>query len=512
MMDRITDAMDDRFVSEKLAAAREYETKNEIAVSDRPLFHVTPAVGWMNDPNGFSVYAGRVHLFYQYHPYSTVWGPMHWGHQVTKDMIKWEQLPAALAPDTEYDEDGCFSGTAIEDKGRHILIYTSVMKNPDGEGVLQNQSIAVGDGTEYTKIGGNPVVNGDMLPYGLSREDFRDPKVWQEDGIYYMVAGTVDEDKKGQVVLFSSQDLVNWSFESVLAKNDKDYGGVWECPDFFEIDGHKVLLVSPIEMVAKGYEFHNGNNSIYFIGDYDDTEKKFEVGEPFSLDYGTDFYAPQTTLLPDGRRVMIAWMQSWHNLWIPQGQMWQGMMTLPREISLKDGRLIQRPVREIENYQSDKVILANELVSGSCVFDGIKGRFIDMEIVVNGDGYNEFVIDLAKNDRYYTRFTYDRRKNIIELDRTFAGFERDVVCIRRAEVKPSYSADSQRGSAEDVGSIDEQIKLRFILDRNSIELFVNDGIMTMSTAIYTPVTATGIEFSCDGKAVVDIEKYDIKMN
>lgn len=104
---------------------------------------------------------------------------MHWGHQVTKDMIKWEQLPAALAPDTEYDEDGCFSGTAIEDKGRHILIYTSVMKNPDGEGVLQNQSIAVGDRTEYTKIGCNPVVNGDMLPYGLSREDFRDPKVWQ---------------------------------------------------------------------------------------------------------------------------------------------------------------------------------------------------------------------------------------------------------------------------------------------------------------------------------------------
>lgn len=172
---------------------------------------------------------------------------MHWGHQVTKDMIKWEQLPAALAPDTEYDEDGCFSGTAIEDKGRHILIYTSVMKNPDGEGVLQNQSIAVGDRTEYTKIGCNPVVNGDMLPYGLSREDFRDPKVWHEDGIYYMVARTVDEDKKGQVVLLSSQDLVNWNFESVLARNDKDYGGVWECLDFFAIDGHKVLLVSPIE-------------------------------------------------------------------------------------------------------------------------------------------------------------------------------------------------------------------------------------------------------------------------
>ena len=118
---------------------------------------------------------------------------------------------------------------------------------------------------------------------------------------------------------------------------------------------------------------------------------------------------------------------------------------------------------------------------------------------------------MAKNDRYYTRFTYDRRKNIIELDRTFAGFERDVVCIRRAEVKPSYLAGSQRGSAKDADSIDEQIKLRFIMDRNSIEVFVNDGIMTMSTAIYTPISADGIEFSCDGDAVIDIEKYNIEL-
>ncbi len=510
-MDRINDVMDEVVVSEKLAAAREYEMKNKIAANDRPLFHVTPAVGWMNDPNGFSVYEGKVHLFYQYHPFSTVWGPMHWGHQVTKDMIKWEQLPAAMAPDTEYDGAGCFSGTAIENEGKHVLIYTGVMDNPDGKGVLQNQCIAIGDGREYQKIDVNPVVTGDMLPGELSREDFRDPKVWSADGRYYMVAGSVDEKRKGQVVLFSSTDMRSWKYESVLAKNDKDYGGVWECPDFFEIDGRYVLLVSPIEMTAKGYEFHNGNNSIYFIGDYDDTEKKFEGDEPFSLDYGTDFYAPQTIMLPDGRRIMIAWMQSWHNLWIPQGQMWQGMMTLPREISLKDGRLIQRPVREIENYRSDKVVLRNEPVSGACIFDGIRGRFIDMEIMVKGDGYNEFVIDLAKNERYYTRFTYDRRKNIIELDRTIAGFERDVVCIRRAEVKPSYSVESQRGSSEDVGSIDEKIKLRFILDRNSIELFVNDGIMTMSTAIYTPISADGIEFSCDGDAVIDIEKYNIEL-
>lgn len=508
-MDRRKDTMGETVVSEKLAIARKYETANEIASSDRPLFHVTPAVGWMNDPNGFSVYDGKVHLFYQYHPYSTEWGPMHWGHQVSTDMIKWEQLPAALAPDTEYDMAGCFSGTAIEDEGRHILIYTSVMKNPGGEGVLQNQSIAIGDGTEYRKIDNNPVVTGDMLPDGLSREDFRDPKVWQENGTYYMVAGTVDGEKKGQVVLFYSRDLMNWSFESVLAKNDKDYGGVWECPDFFRLDGSDVLLVSPIEMMAKGYEFHNGNNSIYFVGEYDEVQKKFSSGEPFSIDYGTDFYAPQTTLLPDGRRVMIAWMQSWHNLWIPRGQKWQGMMTLPREISLEDGLLIQKPVREIERYHTRKVQYMYEAACGTHKLNGICGRTIDMTITISGDEYRTFGIDLAKGEGYYTRFTYDRSQGIIALDRTFAGFERDVVCIRRAEIKPCCRTKLSTETVGSGGKCGEQIKLRFILDRNSIELFVNDGRMTMSTAIYTPITADGIEFSCDGKAWVDVEKYDI---
>ena len=514
-------------VSEKLAIARKYEVNNKISEEEKPRFHVTPPIGWMNDPNGFSVYDGKVHLFYQYHPYSTEWGPMHWGHQVSEDMIKWNQLPVALAPDTDYDAEGCFSGTAIDDNGLHVLFYTSVMENHDEKGVLQNQSIAVGDGIEYRKINDNPVVTGDMLPDGLSREDFRDPKVWLEDGTYYMVAGTVDGDKKGQVVLFASQDLVNWIFESVLARNDKDYGGVWECPDFFTLDGEKVLFVSPIEMKAKGYEFHNGNNSIYFVGRFDDEKKKFEGGEPFSIDYGTDFYAPQTTLLPDGRRIMIAWMQSWHNLWIPRGQKWQGMMTIPREISLKNGLLIQKPVGEIEKYHANRVIYSGEVVSGQCSFEGISGRSTDLTLVITGNKYSRFTVNLAKGSGYYTRFTYDREKNIIELDRTFAGFERDVVCIRKAYVKAAECLENVQGKSDGQQKIDGQqksdeqqkidgqqgaqdsIKLRFILDSNSIELFVNDGTMTMSTAIYTPIEADGIDLLCEGQAMVDVEKYDI---
>ena len=170
-----------------------------------------------------------------------------------------------------------------------------------------------------------------------------------------MAAGCVDQYNKGLVVLLSSADMESWTFESILARNEDDLGGIWECPDFFKLDDHHVLLVSPTGMKAERYEFHNGNNSIYFVGEFDKGEKKFDGGEPLSLDYGTDFYAPQTTLLPDGRRIMIAWMQSWHNLWIPGGQKWQGMMTIPREISLKNGRLIQKPVREIEKYHANMV-------------------------------------------------------------------------------------------------------------------------------------------------------------
>ena len=512
-MDRIKDVMDEVVVSEKLAAAREYETKNEIAASDRPSFHVTPAVGWMNDPNGFSVYGGRIHLLYQYHPYSTEWGPMHWGHQVTDDMMKWEQLPVAMAPDTEYDAEGCFSGTAVELDGKHVLVYTSVMKKPEGEGVFQNQSIAVGDGITYKKIDGNPVVTGDMLPDGLSRVDFRDPKVWYDNDRYYMAAGCVDQSNKGLVVLFSSSDLGNWTFKSILARNDRDLGGVWECPDFFKMGDCYVLLVSPTGMQADGYEFHNGNNSVYFVGEFDKESGKFDGEKAYSLDYGTDFYAPQTTLLPDGRRILIAWMDSWHNLWIPDGQRWQGMMTLPREISVKNGMLIQNPIREIEKYYDDTVVYSEENVSGHRTFEGICGRYVDMTVTVKGAEYDNFTVELAKGDRYSTRFTYSRRDGLMELDRSLAGFERDVVCIRKAKVKtcPCIDVSGCGDVSLDSETYNDVIKLRFILDRNSIELFVNDGLMTMSTMIYTPIDFDRIEFSCDGKAVIDIEKHSIKI-
>ena len=140
---------------------------------------------------------------------------------------------------------------------------------------------------------------------------------------------------------------------------------MWECPDFFPLGDKHVLICSPQHMRAKGYEFHNGHNSLYFTGDYDSEKHTFEKDAPVSLDYGLDFYAPQTTLLPDGRRVMIAWMKSWDSCVIKEKQRWQGMMTLPRELEYRDGKIWQKPVREIENYRKNRCCYENVKVGES---------------------------------------------------------------------------------------------------------------------------------------------------
>ena len=182
-----------------LQKARAYEAEHGAAISpaERPAYHMTPYVGWLNDPNGFSYYKGKYHQFYQYNPYDVRWAPMHWGHAVSTDLLHWEYLPCALAPDSPVDNGpGCFSGSATEmDDGKQLLMYTSVIaeKQPNGEmRDIQTQSIAIGDGLNYEKPACNPVLTQKDLPEGFSKFDFRDPKIWRE------ADGTV-----GGIVLFS---------------------------------------------------------------------------------------------------------------------------------------------------------------------------------------------------------------------------------------------------------------------------------------------------------------------
>lgn len=481
----------------QLKKADSYIEKNKVPKDQKPAFHVTAPVGWINDPNGFSEYRNKYHLFYQHHPYSDAWGPMHWGHCTSCDFIKWEDLPEALAPDESFDKNGCFSGSALETDEGHALVYTGVIEKDENgkKSVFQNQCLAFGNGENYIKYDGNPVIDGNQLPESFSREDFRDPKIWFDNGSYYLVAGNRKGDGLGQVVLFRSPDLKSWQYVTVLAENDGTYGKMWECPDFFELGDQHVLIVSPQDMRAVGNKYYNGNHVLYFLGQYNKTNCQFDYSEGVMLDFGADFYAAQTLLTNDGRRIMIAWMQSWDINIKPAEQRWNGMMTVPRELSLINGHLYQRPVRELENYLVNPIHYQNTEISGEVSLPGIKGRVLDLSAEVLSGDFKKLSIHIAHNDEYTTCFTYNPEEQSIEFDRTYSGMRRDVVSQRKMKIDNPQST----------------LKLRIILDKYSAELFINDGYQTFSATFYTPLEADEIVFKCDGKAILNIEKSDIRI-
>ena len=493
-------------MSQSLRDARAYEEEKEriIKPSDRPVFHLSTRVGWLNDPNGFSWYGGQYHLFYQYHPYDSHWGPMHWGHAVSRDLLRWTYLPAALAPDMPYDHAGCFSGSAIEmPDGRHMLMYTGVSHEVTESGELrdvQTQCLAFGDGVNYKKYVKNPVLTADDLPEGGSRYDFRDPKIWREpDGTFRAVAANDNRDGGGgQVLLFRSFDGLRWELASVLAENRGRIGRMWECPDFFELDGRHVLLSGAMDMLPKGFEYHNGNGTFYYIGRYDPATGRYEPESDHAIDYGIDFYAPQTVLSPDGRRIMIAWMQNWdtcnlHTASIP----WFGQMTLPRELSVKNGILYQQPVRELEQLRGEKVFYDWRTVENEEIaLPGVSGRSVDLEVEVEpaGEEYDRFAVRFAKNDEYNTGVSFRPHESVLKIDRKFSGSRRAIIHQRRAKVA------HQNG----------RIKLRLILDRFSAEVFVNDGEKVLTATIYTDLAADGITFFADGKLSIRVTKYELR--
>lgn len=493
-------------ISNILREARRHEEIAEqlIPPQARPLFHLSSRVGWMNDPNGFSYYQGKYHLFYQYYPYESKWGPMHWGHAVSEDLLHWEYLPAALAPDTPADKDGCFSGSAVElADGRQLLMYTGVSagpKRPDGTSDdRQTQCVAAGDGVNYEKYSGNPVLTGEDIPEGGSKVDFRDPKIWREaDGTYRCVAGNRPADGSGQILLYSSPDGFHWKFESVLAENKNRFGLMWECPDFFQLDGKYVLLTSPQDMLPSGFEYHNGNGTLCLIGSFDEQSKTFQEERDQAIDYGIDFYAPQTILTPDGRRVMIGWMQNWDTCSIHAPEkLWFGQMSLPRELSIKNGRLYQAPVRELEQLRHNKVEYRAVPVCGTVSLEGIKGRKVDMELTVRPESreklYQKFAIRFAQNEEYRTSVSFRPHEQTLKIDRKFSGSRRAIIHQRRCRVS----------------SGDEALKLRLILDQYSAEIFINDGEQVMTATMYTEKEADSISFFADGKAEIDVVKYDL---
>ena len=493
-------------MSEMLEKARKYEFTQgqQIKAEDRPAFHITPYVGWMNDPNGFSCYKGEYHLFYQYNPYNTHWDSMHWGHVVSKDLLHWDYLSAALAPDQDYDKVGCFSGSAIElEDGRQLLMYTAVDREILEDGTardVQTQAVAVGDGKDYVKYDKNPVLTLTDLPEGASKADFRDPKIWKEKyGNFYCVIGSRPADGSGQILLYRSKNGFEWEFVSTLAENKNRYGKMWECPDFFELDGKYVLLTSPQDMIPEGMEYHNGNGTLCIIGDLDSETHTLKEQSYQSVDYGIDCYAMQTLLAPDGRRIMIAWMQNWDTLAYRRNESkWFAQMSLPREVSVKNGRLYQVPVRELDSMRANKVEYRDVVIKDTRItLDQIEGRTVDLELVIQPVDkdklYKKFELCFAENEKYHSTLRFRPDESVLKIDRSFSGSERAVVHQRECLVNGDCN----------------ELKLRVILDRFSAEIFINDGEQVMSAVILTEQAAKGISFFVDGAAKIDVVKYDL---
>ena len=489
-------------VNHSLLFARAYEQAEggKIPRESRPVFHLTPLTGWMNDPNGFCYYHGQYHLFYQYNPYDTEWDAMHWGHAVSHDLLHWTYLPAALAPDAPYDSFGCFSGSAAElPDGRHLLMYTGVrQEGGDKSREFQTQCIAVGDGTDYQKYEKNPVLGSNALPEDLSPYDFRDPKIWRtENGAYRCVVGARREDKRGVLLQYESRDGFEWRYVGVLAENDGRFGLMWECPDFFPLDGKHVLFVSPQDMLPEDFEYHNGNGTVCLTGRMDGD--RFVEENNQAIDYGIDFYAPQTILTPDGRRVMIGWMQNWDTCKTTgyEERPWFGQMSLPRELFFRNGRLYQQPVRELAQYRSGKVEYRDVLLDGEKSLEGIEGRVVELDIHLRcadpDTPYQKFIMKFAQNEKYHSVLSYRPYESWLQIDRKFSGSRRAYIHQRRCLVS------DQRG----------EIRLHVILDRFSMEGFINDGEQVMTATILTGSDARKISFEADGQVMMDVTKYSL---
>lgn len=419
----------------------------ELNLRYRLHYHVAPPVGWMNDPNGFSYYKGEYHLFYQFYPYDSVWGPMHWGHSSSPDLVNWKTLPTALLPDQEQ----CFSGSAVVDGDTMILMYTAHESTNKEPYYNETQFLAYSnDGVAFTKYAGNPVLPA--APNGSP--DFRDPKVWKHGEHWYVVLGSKTDDQRGRVLLYRSVNLIEWEFLRVLGESTGDLGYMWECPDFFELGGKHVLLWSPQGMEPIGDRYKNLHQTGFIIGNFNYDTFEFVQETNFQeLDYGHDFYASQT-MEKDGKRYVVAWFNMWDVPHPEEVDGWAGAMTIITELVLVGDRLLQKPLEDMISLRDESVI--NGQVNENQVIElGHTG-----EIIISGDLEKkiELLIE-GRNGGGKALLRWDPEVGKVVVDR--AGD------VRQVEWSP-------------IGSH----SWRLFLDASSLELFCGEGEVVFSSRVY----------------------------
>lgn len=459
----------------------------------RPQYHFTPADGWMNDPNGMVYYEGEYHLCYQYHPWSSKWGPMHWGHAVSRDLVHWEFRPAALKPDRH---GFIFSGSTVVDwkdtsgffdgGSGLVAIFTHADEYPETGRPRQRQSLAYSKdkGRTWVKYACNPVLQDEDIT------DFRDPKVfWHEQsGRWVMVLAAGDHAR-----FYISPNLIDWTLSGTFGEAEGSHDGVWECPDLFELPvdgdtGHSrwVLLIS----IGDQGGLPEGSRTQYFIGHFDG--ERFVNDLPAEtilwMDHGRDNYAGVTwSDVPDtdGRRILIGWMSNWKYANLTPTERWRSAMTIPRVMGLtstKDGiRLIQTPVEELHGLRREAVKLADVTVQpGHNPLADFKGSQYELEAVFELGTAAEFGFKVRCGEQEETVVGYDAVTNELFIDRTQSGvsdFHPQFACKHGAVLEPEGP----------------KLHMRIYVDWSSVEVFAGGGRAVLTDQIFPSPESGGLE-------------------
>jgi fructan beta-fructosidase len=469
---------------------------------------------WMNDPNGLVYYDGEYHLFYQHHPEDTVWGPMHWGHAVSRDLVHWKHLPIALHP----DEHGyIFSGSAVVDWNNTsgfgageepplvaIFTYHDPSRRERQTNDHETQGIAYSNdrGRTWTKYEGNPV-----LQNLAAERDFRDPNVfWHAPtGRWVMVLAVFDH-----VELWGSPDLKTWSRLGAFGEGVGAHGGTWECPDLFplRVEGHGETKWVLIQNLNPGGPQH-GSGTQYFVGDFDGEtftlDPRFEQtlrSEPAVwLDWGRDDYAGVTwSGIPpsDGRRIFIGWMSNWdYGQEVPTAP-WRSAMTVPRTLRLVETdagyRLLSQPVAELERLRRESASIAGRRVAGKVDIGGGLGfspsvSDIELEFDLERSHASAFgvILENAVGERY--RIDYDARRNVFVSDRTEAG---------NSGFSDKFAARVHEAPRQSKGG---RLQMRLLFDVASVELFADGGATVLTDIFFPSSTFESISLHAEGGEV-----------
>jgi len=456
----------------------------------RPQFHFSPPRNWMNDPNGLVYDEGEYHLFYQHNPDAMVHGterPMHWGHAVSDDLVRWTHLPIALAPDHLGD---IWSGCAVVDRedttgffGGGAGLVAIFTQGLDG---VQQQSLAYSadKGRTWTMFPGNPVLTSQGL------RDIRDPKVFWHAPVrqWIMVLACGDH-----VRFYRSPDLINWTYASAFGGNHGSHAGVWECPDLFPLsvdgDPHNQRWVLTV----------SGNSAIqYFVGQFTGSEFINDNAADAILwaDYGRDNYAAVTwsdtdTSWEDGDRVWIGWMGDPAYAQHTPTNPWRGALTLPRRLGLhataQGIRLIQTPILALQQLRGPSYHWDQQTVApGTNLLAGITGRTLEIVGEFVPSASTEFGFRVRAHGDHRTTIGYEPGTSTLFVDRTKSGL---------TSFSPSFPGRHEAPLPLTHGSI----ALHLFVDWSSVEVFGNDGEAVITDLIFPDVNDSGLElYTCGG--------------